>query len=279
MTSPTNQGSQGLPGPGLQAADPTQLALHLQQMSSSDDTNDIAEIGKSLTSAKQLLSLNTQEEYDQLPSQLLAVYPVLMGLAQNENSAAQDLIAKLSDNEEFLAEPGRLEGLLQVLPHVPTLPAEAIELLREATDPDSDSLEVAIEVIFETGNPVALELFAEQASNDEQDIELVQAWMRDPMLRHRADPAVVRMSIDLLTRSGFDGERKNALAEAMFDYRPKDWYLTPASDDQSVPEPPTLDRITQEARNLLSELADAMATDQEISAANKTLARKFVSCF
>jgi hypothetical protein len=279
VTSPTNHGSQGLPGPGMQAAEPTQLALHLQQKSSSGAPDDIAEIGKALTSAEQLLDLNTQEEYDQLQTHLLAVYPILMGLAQNENRAAQDLIADLSGNAEFLAEPGRLEGLLLVLPHVPTLPAEAIDLLQDATDPDSESLEVAIEVIFETGNPAALELFAEQVSNEEQDVELVQDWMRDPMLRHRADPAVVRMSIDLVTKPGFDRERKNSLVEAMFDYRPKDWYLTPASDDQSLPKPPARDRISKEARNLLSELAEAIATDQEVSTANKELAKKFVNCF
>ena len=279
VTSPSNHGSQGLPGPGMQAAEPTQLALCLQQKSSSDDPGDIAEIGKALTSAERLLNLNTQEEYDQLPTRSLAVYPILTGLAQNENSAAQDLIADLSRNAEFLAKPGRLESLLQVLPYVSTLPTEAIDLLKDATDPDSESLEVAIEIIFETGDPAALELFAEQASNEEQDVELVQDWMRDPMLRHRADPAVIRMSIDLLTRPGFDRERKNALVEAMFDYRPKDWYPTPASDDQSLPEPPTLNRVSQEARNLLSELAEAIATDQEVSTANKRLAKKSVDCF
>jgi hypothetical protein len=262
----------------MQAAEPTQLALRLQQQSSSDDPDDIAEIGKALVSAELLLDLNTQEEYDQLATQLLAVYPILMGLAQNRNPAAQDLIADLSGNAEFLAEPGRLEGLLRVLPHLPALPTEAIDLLQDATDPDSESLEVAIEVIFETGHPAALDLFAEQASNDEQEIELVQDWMRDPMLRHRADPAVVRMSIDLLAKPGFDSERKNALVEVMFDYRPKDWYPTPASDDQFLPEPPTPDRISQEARILLSELAEAIVIDEEISTANKSLAKKYVSC-
>ena len=166
-----------------------------------------------------------------------------------------------------------------MLPELRPLPPAAIELLQAATDPDSESLEVAVEVIFATGDPAALEIFANQARNAEQDVELVQGWMRDPMLRHRAEPAVIRMSIELLKSAGFDSERKSGLAEATFDYRPKDWYLTPVSDNQSVPEPPSLDCISPEGRTLLKELAAVMAASLDISTANKTLADIFVSRF
>ncbi len=202
MVSPVNHGSEGLAGPGTEVAEPTQFALQLRQLSSSANAADMTEIRKALTSAETLLKLNTQDEYDRLPARSLAVYPILTGLARNENPDAQALIAGLGSNAVFLAESGRLESLLWALPDIRALPTEAINLLRGAAGPDSESLEVAIEVIFETGDPAALELFAEQACNAEQDVELVQGWLRDPMLRHRADPEVLRMSIGLLTRSG-----------------------------------------------------------------------------
>jgi hypothetical protein len=179
----------------------------------------------------------------------------------------------------FLAELGRLESLLQILPHVGTLPGAAIDLLENAADPDSASLEVAIEVIFETGDAAALDVFADQARNPEQDTGLVADWFRDPLLRHRAEPAVIRMSVDLLTRPGLDRERKNALVEALFDYRPLDWYLSPAADHQVLPAPPPSDQISPEGRELLTQLAEFVVADDEIAPVNRTLAADFVSQF
>ena len=79
------------------------------------------------------------------------------------------------------------------------------------------------------------------------------------MLRHRRDPAVLEMSRDLLRKPELDAERKNALVEALFDYRPRDWYLSPEAGASPPPKPPPANKASAEAKKLLKEVAGIIA--------------------
>ncbi len=254
-------------GPGLQPPPPSAYALSVNKKAGSKLPDDLQEVGRALTSEQDLLRLNTTQEYAELPPEKLAVHTILTHLSGNPSPTAPETIASLCVSKEFLAEQARVECLLLVLPKVRPLPEKAIPFLRKSAEPESDSLEIAIRALFEIGEKSTLEIFAAQVLNGRQDPVLVQGWMRDPLLRHRRDPAVLQMCLDLLQQPKFDANLKNSLVEALFDYRPAEWY----SRETSSPKPPKSKNLSGEARELLKKIAVAIAADPDVSAKNKSL--------
>jgi hypothetical protein len=225
-----------------------------------------------LASQQELLRLNTAREYATLPPEKLALQVILARLSRNPSEAARTAIAALCSNKEFLAEAARVECLLRALPNVRPLPEKAIPLLRKSAEPASESLEIAIRVLFDIGEKSALGIFAEQVINSRQDFLLVQSWLRDPLLRHRYDLAVLEMCAELLQQPKLDADRKNALVEALFDYRPSEWYQR----EGVPPKPPSSKKLSRGARELLRKIAVVIAADPSISGKNKALAEKAV---
>ena len=118
-----------------------------------------------------------------------------------------------------------------------------------------------------------MSVFAEQAVNPEQETELVIEWLRDPLLRHRTEPAVIDLAIRLLNDARLTAERGTALVEAMFTYRPDDWYPTPEQDDAERPAPPDPASLDDEALAQLERFADAVLQNASVTSAAKALAR------
>lgn len=275
MMASSNNAQGGRPGPGIAAPEPSPLALELQRLSASTDPEELARVETALTGDEPLLQLNTADQYSQLPASELAVYPILAGLARNGVADALNIVSVLATDGTYLAEPGRAEALLAVLPRLPAQTPATKQFLRDALDPESDYPDAAVEAVFEIGEPDVLALFAEQVCNPDQDDELVSQWLRDPLLRHRTDPAVIRMSIDLLDSPRLGDRRKNALVEAMVDYRPRDWYLTPEQDDVDLPTPPPMEAVTPEARALLEEFLSRVSAEPAILESVRERARQY----
>lgn len=260
----------GAVGPGLQPPSPSALARELQKKAASKSPDDLREVRRALTSGPDLLQLNTAQEYADLPPEKLALQAILTRLSGNPSPAAVEAVVSLCDNQPFLAEQSRLECLLLTLPKVRPFPEKAVPLLRKSAEPGSDSLELAIRALFEIGEKSTLDIFASQVLSGQQDTVLIQAWLRDPLLRHRREPAVLQMSLDLLQQPKLDVELKNSLVEALYDYRPADWY----SGETPPPKPPASKKLSAEADGLLKKIAAVIAADPAISAANKSLAVK-----
>lgn len=261
-------GPPGRPGPGQQAPEPDAYGLGLQQKAASQQEADLQELRTALLDKKALLRLNTPDQYARLLPAQLAVQPILARLAKNPAGAARETIAALCASKEFLAEEARVECLLEVLPAVRPLPAAALPLLKKSLAPDNSSQEVAVRVLFEIGSAETLALFAAELLHPRQDPELLHGWMRDPLLRHRRDPAVLQMCLDLFLNPKFEQELKNALVEVLFDYRPDEWY----GGQLPAPKPPS--KTPAAARGLLKQIAAAIAADPAISVKNKALAAK-----
>lgn len=264
--------SGGLPGPGLQAPPTSDYARRIQEKAASKSPAELQEVGSALTSTRDLLRLNTAQEYADLSPEKLALQTILARLSRNPSEAARTILGALCVSKEFLAEQARVECLLLALPKVHPLPEKALPLLRKSVEPESDSLEIAIRVLFDSGEKFALDIFAAQVLNSRQDSVLVQSWMRDPLLRHRRDSAVLQMCLDLLQQPKLVAERKNALAEALFDYRPSEWY----SREVPPPKPPASKSLPRGARELMKSIAAVIAADPSVSGKNKALAEKAV---
>jgi hypothetical protein len=269
------QASGGAVGPGIQPPPPTAYALELQKKAGSRLSADLAEVEAALTSEQLLLRLNTTDEYSQLPPSKLALEPILAKLGRNSSPRAAQIIGLLCTNEVFLAEESRAEFLLQTLPAIHPLPAQALPLLRKSLEPGSSSSEIAIRVLFDVGEKPALDIFSEEVLGGRQDPVVVKGWMRDPLLRHRTDVGVLQLSLELLQNPKFDAELKNSLVESLFDYRPKEWYV-PQEIEGQLPKPPPSKNLSREARELLKKVAAVIVADSSVSATNKALVRKAI---
>ncbi|MEO6755579.1 MAG: hypothetical protein ABIP85_27720 [Chthoniobacteraceae bacterium] len=268
--------SGGLPGPGLQASPIGEYAKSIIDKAGSKERADLQAVTSALTSSRDLLRLNTAQEYAVLTPDKLTVQTILTRLSRNPSEAARTALGALCSSKEFLAEQVRVACLLLALPKIHPLPEGALALLRKSVEPSSDSLEIAIRVLFDIGEKTTLELFAAQVLNSRHDFVTVQSWMRDPLLRHRRDPAVLGMCLDLLQQTKLDAERKNSLVEALFDYRPSEWYL---SDNGMHPKPPSPKNLARGTRDVLKKVAAAVAADPAVSVKNRALAEKAVHGF
>lgn len=264
----------GAHSPGFQPPAPNAYARSIQKKAGSQTAADLREVSHALTSKQELLRLNTAQEYAQLTGQDLTILPVLAILSRNPSPDAHEIFALLCENKEFLAEPSRVESLLLTLPKVRSLPIQALPLLRKSVEPDAGSPEIAIRALFEIGDKSTLDIFAAQLLGGRQDPEAIPNWFRDPLLRHRREPAVLQMCLGLLQNPKFDADLKNALVEALYDYRPAEWYISQAAGAAPPPKPPVVRKLSPASRELLKKIAVTIAADPAISARNKALAGK-----
>ena len=274
--TPSDSNSQGRPGPGIQPGEPTALAVEMERLSASGNPADLDRVEDVLTHEDQLLRLNTEEEYWQLPAEALAVFALISGLARNSAPAAHRVIDVVAADDTYLAEDSRAEALLMVFPILSRMTPATIGFLRDAIGPDSAYSDLAVETAFAIGTDETLALFAEQVRNPLQETEQVAQWFQDPLLRRRTDPAVIRLAIDLLAAPGLCRERKEALAEAMVDYQPRNWYLASEQESTPLPSPPSVENLAPETRALLVEFAKVLEPDSDISEDTKRKARAYI---
>ncbi len=260
----------GAPGPGLKIPEAGAFALDLARKAGSPAKADLAAVRAALGTRDGLLKLNSAEEYTRLGAEDLALHAVLGKLAGNPSEEARKIISDLCGNRVFLGEEARAESLLLTLPKVKPLPNAAVPFLRRSLDPEGSRSEIAVWVLFESGDKAAMKVFAQEVLAGRQDPILVISWMRDALLRHRRDAPVLEMSLGLLENPKLDAGLKNALVEALFDYRPVEWY----SQVARPPKPPASGNATAEARELLKRIKAAVAGDARISVKNKALAAK-----
>lgn len=258
--------------PGVSPPPASDFARSMQEKAGSRSPADLQEVGRALISPRDLLRLNTAQEYATLSPETLALQKILAGLSKNPSEAARAIIGDLCSNKDFLAEQARVECLLLALPKIHPLPEKALPLLRKSVEPASENLEIAIRVLIDIGEKSTLDLFASQVLASRQDFVLVQSWMRDPLLRHRRDPAVLEMCAGLLQQPKFEAGRKNALVEALFDYRPSEWYHS----EGTPPKPPSSKSLPRGSRELLKKIGIVIAADPAITTKNKALAEKSV---
>ncbi|MEM1435887.1 MAG: hypothetical protein AAGG11_17635 [Pseudomonadota bacterium] len=118
-----------------------------------------------------------------------------------------------------------------------------------APEPD-----LAVEVLLGNGSQQAMVTLERAMLSAGFEEERVINWLRTSFLERRGDGAVVELATRLIQAEPWPATLKHVLLEAMFDYRPEDWYPY----DPEPPEPPaTLDADAERARARLLEVAQA----------------------
>jgi hypothetical protein len=139
-----------------------------------------------------------------------------------------------------------------------------VQLWRSQLDPEAE-LDATIRALVSSGSDAALQLLADAFASDAFDTELVISWFRDPVLRHRQDPQLLAALDRLLQGGKLNAKRRFALVEALFEYRPKDWY----APSEPPPAPPKRADLTNVARASLRAIADRAVRDGLIDSARR----------
>jgi hypothetical protein len=172
--------------------------------------------------------LDSAAEYEMAAKFRLRVAQVLDALAQNPAPTARHVIVELTASDEFLAHDERILALLRASAFVRPPPIPLRDFWDRHSQPDDGFTPTTIAVLVKNGDASALALLEEKLADPAHSEDEKLAWMRTQMLSHRNDVALLVACRRMLEVS-LPVPLRPALVEAIFDYRPDEWYLPAAS--------------------------------------------------
>jgi hypothetical protein len=198
------------------------LRKQATRLASSSNEGELRQVFDKLSDASFLNELDSPEDY-QAPATELRVATVVQTLAQNRNPKAQQTLVELTKSPAFTASRSRVHLLVLALIEVRPSPEPAIRFWQQHSKQDSVLRHVTVNAIADNGSPPAIALLGQILSDESRPQSERILWFRDPVLRHRTEPEMLRMA-DGLIRGPAPSALRCALVEALTDYRPQ-WYL------------------------------------------------------
>jgi hypothetical protein len=204
---------------------------------------------------KLLLDKNWLDQLDP-PGTAVGIDPRFLQLTQVLRVTAQNTPATLegpAGDALYLRSDYRKAALIEASGAATNAGPKLMALWRSQLHPDADELQSTVHALISNQNPEALTLLADVFSSEAIDTDVVIAWFRGPVLEHRQDAELLGCLEGLLEGNRLDPKRSAGLVEAIFDYRPSDWYITTGRP----PAPPSRADLTEAARARLRSIADS----------------------
>ncbi len=192
-----------------------------------------------LASSKFLAELDDEEAYRGRPERL-RLRRVLDELTRNPMDSARDILVDLTTNQAFLAEDARVDLLIKACAAIRPPPPQVVALWHRYWQPEDGFSNLTAAAVVQNGDPAAIALLEAKLAAPEFDMEEKLHWLRGPVLSHRLDLPLL-LACERMLAVGLPGELPVRLVEALFDYRPGEWYLP------SVPYNPPLLETAGEA--------------------------------
>lgn len=228
----------------LEHSDDRQLlmktAVKFARSESPDDHNLLL---SHLGSEHFLNRLDSPEDY-QAPPKQLRLARVVKTLMSSPTPWGKEVLVSLTQERSFVSFEPRQDLLIRALVVVRPAPKEAVRFWNEHSQPRSPYLHVTIDALADNGSPSALALLEQKMADPQFNRSYKMAWMRDPILRHRTELAMLQTCERMLANS-LPSELRPSLVEALFDYKPE-WYRS-----CQPPQPQPWQAMSDEARNLL----------------------------
>ncbi len=220
------------------------------EFAASNQPHDLGVLLTQLDSREFLLKLNTEQDYIRQRAKGLKVARVVKALMDSPHGVAKPTLVALTRARNFLSFELLQELLVRALAAVRPSPPDAIAYWDSHSQPDSNNLHLVIEAIFANGSDPALALFERKLNDPRQEIECKTIWLRDPMLRHRNDPPVLRACERMIVQGSVQESIRPLVVEALCGYE-REWYLA-----CKKPRPPLRAMATPEAREILRRICE-----------------------
>jgi len=233
--------SQGAPPPPHRTPAPTPesavLIAKLAGLADSRRDEDHEELTQLLLDTRTLDLLDEPDARDKSRPGDLHIAEIVKHLVANPSAPATRSLDALTRNETFNTSWQRQELLIHALAVQRPLSPESLAFLDAQGKADSVNLHIAIDALCNNSSEPALALLGHKLIDPALDSLYKIAWMRGPILLHRRDPEMLRAAEKWLTKGKLDRELREALAEALFDYRPDEWYAGGEGFPRPAPEP------------------------------------------
>jgi hypothetical protein len=265
--------SSGAPPPSraAPAATPETAALldRLVRLADSTSDRDQGELAKLLTQRGILDQLDEPSVRDKSRTADLRIAVVLRHLQDNTSAPAQQTLAHLARNQLYGESWQRKELLIRALETQRPLRPEALAFMDAQARPDSVNLHIAIDALSNNATKEALDLLGRKLADPQFEFVYRLGWIRTAILRNRRAPEILRAAQGWLAPGALDRELQIGLAEALFDYRPDEWY--PGRD--GWPRPPDERTTSPEAAALARRVGQSILAS-DYPAAVKTAVRQ-----
>lgn len=193
-----------------------------RRLAQSNNPVDHDHLRKLLTSAQFLKQLDGTERYQGAPDRLL-LSEVLRELSANRASSAEAVLIALTHSPSFLANPLRVELLIRAC--VPLRPAPALVVRFWDTHwlPDDGYSHVTAVAVCDNGSTPALALLERKMASRGHSDDDKRVWMVTGVMMHRNEEAMLE-TCERLLRGMLPQRLRPLLVEALFDYRPMEWF-------------------------------------------------------
>lgn len=231
------------------STDRTALKRAAIEVAGSDDQAALAALAKHLGSEAFLSRLDDGTAYAGSFAGL-RLGNVLRALSDNPHPAARAVLLGLPGDRVFTAHVSRMLLLVHALAPVRPSPPQAIAWWDKVSQPGSPLAFDVAQATIVNESPPAVALFEAKCADPRQDRAQKVAWFRRLVLPRRNDEPLLGASERLL-HGGLAPDLKLVLVEALFDYRPAEWYR-----GCDPPKPPARADATDRARDVMRRIAD-----------------------
>ena len=235
------------------AASPIQNNLSdelLQQylrLAASANPTDHKTLMEALSSQEFIFRLDPREDHRRKAVTTLRLARLYQAMMKNDAPAMRDTLITLAR----LNKPGACDACDQLLIHALTIvrpaPREVIQFWHLHSDPDSIQLGFVMDALCENGTAPAVTLLEKRLTDAKYPSEQKINWMRRALLQHRRGIALLT-GVDRWLNTTLPKTLRPALVEAIFDYRPEEWYR------ERNPPTPDAQPMTAEAKTLLRKI-------------------------
>lgn len=243
--------------------DPRALKRAAIGLAGSRDPDEVAFLGVELASGTLVEKLDSEEAY-QGTWRRLRLARVMKTLMDSENPASDEVLFLLTLSEPFKSHTLRLQLLIHALRVVKPLRPEAIRFLEAHATPGNPLAFDVVETLSVNQTPEAMDLLAATliSRHERKDKE---AWMQQIIMPRRNDMPLLVFCERMFKEPQLSQDLKASLAEALFDYKPDDWFR-----DCNPPEAPPRAEAGNEAKDLLRRMGLFAQTNLPLSEEQRT---------
>ncbi|HEY3065777.1 MAG TPA: hypothetical protein VGL09_08295 [Methylomirabilota bacterium] len=230
--------------PATASKDPATLVAAARRLAASARPEDQAELRRRLESAEFLTRLDEPARYQGAP-QGLRLSEVLGELSRNRAPTAEATLVALTRSRVFRAEPLRAELLIRAcVPLRPPSP-DVVRFWDEHWQRDDGYSHVTAGAVCDNGTAPALALLERKMADPTHPDDDKRVWIVTGIMMHRNDVPMLE-SCERMLRSGLPARLRPLLVEAIFDYRPTEWFR-PATvlvpPDRALASPAARERL------------------------------------